>query len=276
MKAIRRLYRKSSLYRIANRRRVQVYCAGSAKSGTHSIAAIFDGTARASHEPGVTQLLHAVLLRARKEFTPDAWRHFVLRRDRALWLEIDSSHLNVHLLDVLVRENPHARFILTIRDCYSWLDSMINHQLNRSSPTGVWPLWSPFAMRASEFTHPPEEAALKERGLYTLDGYFSYWADLNATVLNSVPEDRLLVVRTHEISQQAEQIARFAGLPLSSSGQTHTYRAPEKHGMLSRIDPHHLHGKMQQYCRPLMERFFPTLVTFRSTAAMVLAGLCAA
>lgn len=267
MKAIRRLYRKSCLYRMINRRRVQVYCAGSAKSGTHSIAAMFDGTARASHEPGAKELLDAVLLRANNGFTPDAWRQYVLRRDRQLWLEVDSSHLNVHLLDVLVRERPDARFILTIRDCYSWLESMINHQLNKRGPLGIWPTWAPFAMRATQFTHPPEEAALKERGLFTLDGYFSHWADLNTTVLNVVPEERLLVVRTNEISQQAEQIARFAGLPRSPSGQTHAYKAKAKHSVLSSIDPDHLRRKVEQYCRPLMERFFPDMATPRSAIA---------
>lgn len=257
MKAIRRWYRKSALYRLANPRRVQVYCTGSAKSGTHSIASMFHDTAHSAHELGISDLLDAVLRHARGDLTPDAWRDYILRRDRELWLEIDSSHMNVHLLDVLVQANPSARFILTIRDPYSWLDSMFNHQLNRKDNTGIWPVWAPFALQADKFTHPPEEALLKQRGLFTLDGYFSHWANLNNTVLNTVPADRLLVVRTNEISKRTEEIARFAGVPLTPSGQTHAYKAPAKHDVIAQIDPAHLQRKMLQYCRPLMERFFP-------------------
>ena len=62
---------------------------------------------------------------------------YIKKRDRSRYLEVDSSQVNAFLLDILLQEFSEARFILTIRDCYSWLDSIINHSLLRpTSPNG--------------------------------------------------------------------------------------------------------------------------------------------
>ena len=52
----------------------------------------------------------------------------------------------------------------------------------------------------------PEEV-LRRHGLYQLDGYLGYWKRHNTTVLDSVPADRLLVVRTDRITQEAFRVA---------------------------------------------------------------------
>ena len=72
---------------------------------------------------------------SRREIPKLDLQQLVHRRDKALWLEMEASAFNVHVLDLLVQEFPHARFILTIRDCYSWVDSALNHQLGRKLPS---------------------------------------------------------------------------------------------------------------------------------------------
>lgn len=240
-------------------RRMHVFSVGTGKSGTTSIGAMFADTARSDHEPDARRLLRAILRYRDEKLTAKQWERFVLIRDRELWLEVDSSQLNCYLLSVLVPAFPSARFILTIRDCYAWLDSQINHQLSEEKLPQLWAQLRDVHFRANELTHPDQEKPLKDRGLFTLDGYFSHWAQHNQTVLDTVPPDRLLVVRTNEISAQADAISQFVGAPISQEGKTHFFKARAKHNVLSEIDPDYLERKAQQYCRPVMARFFPTI-----------------
>jgi hypothetical protein len=138
-------------------------------------------------------------------------RRFVIERDRRLRLDVDSSFLNIYLLDQLVELFPDAKFILTIRNPYAWLDSMVNQQLSRKRS----PKWSQLrdsVFRPDLFTHSNEELALKEEGLYTLDGYLSGWTRHNRKVIDTVPKERLLIVRTDMISESIDDFAAFAGV----------------------------------------------------------------
>ena len=183
-------------------------------------------------------------------------------RDNRLQLEVDSSQLNYFLLDILLQEFEEAKFILTIRDCYSWMDSFINHQLaHRSSP--LWDRLRDLRFRPDQFQHSEEETLLKEHGLYTLDGYLSYWAAHNRNVLQRISSDRLFIVRTDEISKRAREIAAFAGVPESkiNPGKSHSFKAVAKYNLLSGIPPDFLERKVHVHCRTLMDQFFPAVKT---------------
>lgn len=257
VRLVRRLLRVA---RVLGRRRARLYCVGTAKSGTHSVAEMFDRSVRSWHEPDGNDVIDVVLQASRGELTPSDIRHYLKQRDRRLRLDVDSSQLNYWLLGDLLKLFPDARFVLTIRDCYSWLDSFLNDSLRRST-TGAWLRLRDHRFRPDLHRHPPEERVLEHRGLYTLDGYLGYWADHNSTVLESVPADRLLVVRTDDLSASARQIAAFAGIPHSSTiaERTHAFRNPTKFGLLREIDTDHLEQKVRQHCGPLMERFFPDI-----------------
>ena len=99
---------------------------------------------------------------------------------------------------------------------------------------------------------------LKEQGVRSLDYYFSYWKWHNTGVLEQVPQDRLLVVRTDQIGQRAFEIADFAGLPRRAVRQerTHEFRNPAKQPILQQIDRSFVEARVARHCRPLMERFF--------------------
>ena len=137
-------------------------------------------------------------------------------RDAVLWLECEAFHATAWniLPDLLTKAFPDARFILTVRDCYSWLDSVINQHLNiKVSP--------PFQQLRNLYHADPvqrEVAALEVKGLYSLQGYLSYWARHNDFVLNAVPSDKLLVdVPTRGLSEHTDDIASFVGVDHSSA-----------------------------------------------------------
>jgi hypothetical protein len=246
-------------------RKFHIYCVGTAKSGTHSIAHMFDNKLCVGHEPEGDELLDVVFDTLAGSLSETELNRYLLARDRRLWLEVDSSQLNYFFLVGLVELFPDAKFILTIRDPYSWLDSFLNHQLAR----GGGPKWvklRDIRFQPDVYVHQQGEQILKEKGLYTLDGYFSYWARHNHTVLETVPEDRLLVVRTDMISDRVDDIAAFAGVETNDiqRERTHAFKAKEKFGLLDRLDQQYLESKVNQYCADLVARFFPEIQSGRS------------
>lgn len=244
----------------ASHRRTRLYCVGTAKSGTSSIGACLRNGVRSAHEPESEQTIDAILAVSNGDMSRKALREFLIERDQRLGLEVDSSQLNYFVLDELIALFPDALFILTIRDPYSWLDSFINHQLGRAA-SRRWVHLRELRFRARALTHPTEEDALKRRGLYTLDGYLSYWATHNQTVFSSVPREKLLAIRTDELSRRVGDIARFAGLDGNTvdTKRTHSNMADVRFNVLSELDSEYLHAKVQEHCGALLGQYFPEI-----------------
>ena len=243
-------------------RRAHVYCVGAGKSGTHSIAALFGGTVRVRHEPQAGQLIDKILAWRGGALSQTQITDWIRERDRRLALEVDSSFLNFDLIEILLREFPEARFILTLRDCYSWLESALNHMARvRDTIDPRWiRIWD-LRFRTPESVHAPEERVLKENRFASLDNYFGCWAARNGHVLERVPPERLFVVRTDEITKRAYEIAEFAGLPrrVVRPERAHAYANPVKAGYLRQIPREFLESKAQQHCESLMNRYFPEI-----------------
>jgi hypothetical protein len=242
-------------------RRGRLYCVGLGKTGTHSVAAMFSRTVRARHEAGALELMEKILARwlgqiSESEFI--AWLH---QRDRSMALEVDSSTLNFEILDDLLREFDDARFVLTIRDCYSWCNSLINHgAVHRHK---VHPLWRQMRRFENRFHHAPEEQILQDHGFLSLESYFYQWTSHNQTVLDKVPAERLLLVRTDELQKRAFEIAGFGGLPRRAVRveRTHEFQNHHRLDLLRQIDPRFIEAKAQTHCSRLMQRFFPEITS---------------
>lgn len=257
---VRKTLGATPLIRLLNPRKAHVYCIGTAKSGTHSIAAMFDDRLRCAHEPESDEVIDLILDIDAGLIEDEELDRYLLKRDRRLWLDIDSSQLNFFFIRKLVALFPDAKFVLTIRDPYSWLDSFMDHQLARGG-SDKWVELRNYRFRPDKYTHQEGERVLRENGLYTLDGYLSYWEHHNRTVIESVPQDRLLIVRTDKITESAERISAFAGIPFSHlrKEESHAFKAKKRFGLVSQIDPDHLEQKIKLYCSDLLARFFPEI-----------------
>ena len=257
---VRKTFGATPLFRLMSPRKTHIYCIGAAKSWTHSIAAMFDDQLRCAHEPESDQVIDLILDVDAGRVDEAELGRFLLKRDRRLWLDIDSSQLNFFFIRKLTALFPEAKFVLTIRDPYSWLDSFMNHQLARGG-SDTWVRLRNYRLRPELYTHQEGETVLKENGLYTLDGYLSYWGHHNRTVIESVPQDRLLIVRTDKITESAEKIAAFAGVPASHlrREESHAFKAKERFGLVGQIDPAYLQQKVNMHCGELVDRFFPEI-----------------
>lgn len=240
--------------------RSRLYGIGMGKTGTNVLASLFKGVP-AAHEPEAGDVIRALLDYEASRRDWRALRALVIERDRRLRLTVDVSNLNIFLVDLLVDLDPDPRFVLTIRDPWTWLDSIVNHYLRRQ-PTAEWRAFAERRFGGGP-PHPAAEQVLADRGLFPLAGYLAYWRAHMEKALAAVPVDRLLVVPVERITAEAERIAAFAGLPADSvdPAGVHEYRNPAKQPLVLQIPRAHLTAEVYRHCEPMLERFFPGIRT---------------
>ena len=155
---------KRVLLPVIRPRRLDLCCCGLSKTGTHSMAGIFEND-RSEHHPDVNLRLPLAAAFLEGEVDDATARKILRRRDRLLRLEMESSSLAGILIEPLARACPDKKFVLTIRDVYSWCDSWIDHNINRppddSSP---WAKLDRVRLRVGDVPPTKFDAPLIERG----------------------------------------------------------------------------------------------------------------
>ncbi len=242
---------------------------GAPRTGTHSLAAMFDRSIRARHEPGLRAAMRKVVDHSRGRCSFDDLRAFVRRRDERMRLDVDASHVNAHLAAAIAAEFADARFVLTIRDPFSWMDSAMSHTLNTGRGSRTDREYLAFWLDGANDGHGPHDAILRDLGLPCVDTWLGTWRRHNETAIANVPEERLLVVKTAEISNRLHDIAAFAGI--AGERVVQDFRAAglarAKRGVLARLDPAFVEARVAERCQALMARFFPDIRSFRDAGA---------
>jgi hypothetical protein len=241
-------------------RRFQAYNVGIVKTGSTSMAGIFERY-RSAHEFMSRESAEAIGRHASGEISREALTDFVRRRDALGTLELDSASFSHSYADILVDEFPSAVFIVTIRDCYSWLDSLLN-MLPSIAP--YMPDWVvEYGQKVNAGRLPPAVLASRETLLQHLpelvESGLRLWSGANERLLRVLPLDRTLIVRTNEISCNLDRIADFVGVPATtlSPERSHLFPAREKLGLLHEVEFQFLEERFTYYCRDLMREMFP-------------------
>ena len=181
------------------------------------------------------------------------------RRDSLLWLEIESSTLAGILIKPLADACPTKRFVLTIRDVYSWCDSWLDHNINwPPTPGSPWAALDRLRLGADGSEPTRFDAPLTALGFPPLRCFFQLWARHNSEVLDALSPDRLLVVRTHELVERLPDIAAWAGVPPETlqADQAWLFRTVEPHRVLATLDASYVRETADQYCGILMAEHF--------------------
>lgn len=245
---------------IVFRRRFVAYCVGLPKSGTNSIAGLFAGSFRSSHEPRVQDLIRLIIDHQEGLVSESDLRKVLSRRDRRLWLELESSH-PLHYFCRYLAEQPEAKFVLTIRDCYSWLRSELNQQLVGQG-SGLWPALRDLRYPSAVYAHRPEELALLRQGLPPVTACLAYWSNHIQTVTSAVPPERLLVLRTDQLSSSTVKLASFMGVNESDLdlSKIHLYSRPAKRfDAFSALSVDYIDRVAEEICSDVMKPFFPDI-----------------
>lgn len=243
-------------------RRIHIFGAGPPKSGTHSLDAIFGKNYRSSHEHRRARVLETIMAEVYGWINKD--RAAELWKGQMDWanLEVNSSHHNVHFIDTIVKDYPEAKVVLTMRDVYSWVDSHINHDINRVAEMRLTALRD-YRFGATRYTHHPEEQILKDHGVYTLRGYLAYWAWSYQKVIDTVPADRLMVVRLGDLKHKLPEIADFVGVDVStlSTEKSHQFEGLGPNHLLRKLPHDYREYYIRHYAGSLMDDYFPDMKT---------------
>ena len=241
-------------------RKSHIYCIGTAKSGTHTLADIWGDNYKTAHEPEAEFMINLILNYKNGIIDDNVVIKNLISIDNKLKLDINSSQLNFFFIDILTKIFQDSKYILTIRDPISWLDSLINHQLS-SSCSSNWKRLRDFRFNPSHLIHPNEEKALKKNNLYTLDGYLSYWNYHNKKAITVIPTNKLLILRTDKINESTKVLSDFVNLFNYNimNSNVHSFKAKNKFNILAQINKDYLYSKVKEHCIELLIEFFPEI-----------------
>ena len=233
----------------------RIFGVGAAKTGTHSIGEMFSDHIETAHEADAEELIR---LHLEREITGHdaAIRRYLWLRDRKRHLKIDSSQVNIYLIDDLERLFPGSLYVMTVRHPLLWLRSMMNDSLRRE----ISDTWHNFRdYRFGSKASAIEEQPLGARGLYSLEGYLGYWKNSIERVDSKIAPERLLVIKTNEISAQVTKIADFCGIAQNhvAPERTKSFANPLFFGVLRELDPEYLIQKTETICGDMARCFFP-------------------
>lgn len=256
---IERTLQGTLVWPILKPREIYVFGIGAPKTGTLSTAKLFSRF-RSGHEEGARQAISVIKAMRAGNISKREVRNFLQERNRTRRLECDVAHFLVHFCEDLVEMFPGAKFICTVRDPFSWLESHVEHTADRprDEMTGKQKLW--LDLRDINYgkppeTYPPEEQILEEYQIPSIEGYLSYWSFHYRTVLSSIPSERLLMIRVEQISHSADQISEFLDIS-EEKLRTNKARAnvnSDKKGLLKAMDRDYVHEKIQSNCQSVLD-----------------------
>ena len=235
-------------------RHFRLYSVGNAKTGTTTVPRMFE-LYRSSHEcdAGRMASLAAGVLRGQLDPRSARVRRALRRRTLRYHLEVDAANFLTPFAGTLALLYPDAKFVLTIRDCFSWLDSRVEQFIRNTSFRGGY---ADAQYRRFHEAFAPEEAVLRDAGLWPIAAYLRGWAAYNELVLASVPPDRLLVLRTEDLGDSASVLAQFVGGPATTVRTSHANRNVAPSGFLGKVPTPFIVDRAREHCATLMERYW--------------------
>jgi hypothetical protein len=218
------------------------------------------GRYRSAHEIDAAHIVPLAAAAVRGGLSPQRARWELRRRNLRFGLEVDSAAFLSPFVPQLAESYPRARFLVLIRDCFSWLDSAVeNHartDVMRSGGSRHWRLMVR-AIHGDGGPYEPADRPLEVRGLPSVDSYLRQWASRYTGLLAQTPSDRRLVLRTEDIDASRELLAQSFDLePSTLEIGVHANVTPTRDGILGEVSASHVLGRAEHYCAPLMERFW--------------------
>lgn len=232
------------------------YRVGLLQSGSKSTTLMFDKNYRSRNEFMGLKSCEVIVGYLQNRLPRKKFRDFVLERDCQGHLELDSAFFLHYFLDILIEHFGFSKVIFNIRDCYSWLNCVINFVLNHRLQNRQF-----FSMIQFGVTQcfARDKPGMIKKMPQLINRMLAFWSTENQRILEILPTGRSLVVRTHEIYEKIDDIANFMEIPVESLDRESTLAFPKEidHGVLHQLDYHFLKAMFDEYCTPLMEKYFP-------------------
>lgn len=255
LRPIKSAVKKTPLWPMIRPRRVHVYGMGAPKTGTVSLAQIFEHY-RSGHERHPAESLRIIQGERSGKLDQDDVLRALRRRDRRRRLEVESAYFLVHLARYLQDLYSESRFICTVRAPAPWLRSMIDQCINkpRHQLPKHWKKLRGLAFGTPPDEYPAHEKILRRYGLPSLDQYLGYWCWHNERILDTIPTGHRLFVRTANLSSRLPDIASFLDVPVMNLRRAHSHKTSEKHGVLQQLDRTYVLDRIRDNCKRGVER----------------------
>ncbi len=236
------------------------YCVGIPRSGTHSIAHMLQPNYAAAHEPHAYYAIYHVLKRMNRQYTFADIQNVLKWRHKKFALDLEAAHYLHHVADVLAASFPNAKFILTVREPLSWLESEINRNYSTRNKL-FWRELEDYRYGRYQHSFTPQETALEHLNLYPIASYLSYWKEHNQFVLKAVPEEQLLVMDTREIRPNPDKLADFLGIDVSTLNlsKSHANKRNKRFKLTDLVDSRYLYQQIDEICADFIDAQLPCL-----------------
>ena len=239
-------------------RRHRGFALGPPKSGTTSVARMFQHNCRSGHEAMRPATVNAMHSHFRGSYSDADLCNTYTARDKQLLLELESNCFLAYRPDLLFSCFPSSKFLITVRQPLSWLDSILDNNINYPrNKTATMTQWHEVMFSYSEDDVQKEDQPLIDCGLYPLTTYLNYWASTYRKCLNSIPDAQKLVVGTNNISQQREIVASFLGIEIDGIQpvSSHANKTTEKHNLRDLLSPLYVQETISHCCDELIQRY---------------------
>lgn len=241
-------------------RRTHLYAVGPPRSGTTFLAQLFSLNGyRSDHEPLQLDYLRRTN-RQPSWVGTKSFNRYIARRDRWLNLEFEASYFMFEAIEALANEFDDVSFICTVRDCYSWLESVINREFGQERadlPARSWNQRFVSGSHTRDLVGPDGKSWTPDWKV--LARYLDYWDHHYRTVLEHAPGDRTVFVRTADLSRSKDALAAQIGCELPLAPPSSVNATSRRSVRLLDYDVEPLQRLARTRCGETMEHFFPEL-----------------
>ena len=243
-------------------RRFHAYNVGMPRSGCSSIMALFENY-RSVAEYKERESVELITAWKDGWISEETLRRYIHYRHEIGHLEMDTASFNHFYLQILIKDFPEAKFIFTIRDCYSWVNSFLKmisrwkkHFLDIGQNMPYWMLgYGRILFGTYDWEWFNSYEALQENLDSLVDLFIKSWAHFNLRILELLPEDRSILVKTSEISYSQAKLADFVGVPVDAiTKHHHINSAPDKIDLLEGFGRARFHTLSQKYEQQVQDR----------------------
>ena len=243
-------------------RRFHLVCVGLPRSGVASLFTLFSNF-RAANEYAEAETIRTLVNHHRGGLGHGALRAYLARRDRESALEMDAASF-LHLAsDVLAGLSDDTRFVLPVRAPDAWCESYVGELVrvhDRLRKRGkVPPAWQRDYGEILLGRFEWEEIATPEvRGVCLPDvarRFLVHWAHATGKMLDSLPPERTLVLRTEDLGPMRDRLAVFVDQPVESlTGISHSNAGPPGPSPLDGLPQGWLARTSAEICGPTHAR----------------------
>lgn len=239
------------LRQIISPKNLNILCIGTPKSGTTSIANLFSQGYRYEHEGERYPHVKSIHDHFSGNISDETYKKHLKKRAHRLWLDIESNCFLGYRIDLVYKVFPKAKYILTIRDPFSWLNSIFDNNLNFPVNNGFTEkLWHEYFFKPNQYDFSSNEIVLKDLNLYPLDAYLNYWVEANKTAIDAIPSSQLLIIYTNQISHKLDELSKFLNIDENSLNTERSKMnvTERKYNIMDKLDTLYVKERIEAVC----------------------------